>query len=619
MTAALRIALGYLDSGLVEAARAALAEAVAAARGADDVHTLRLAAPLLAEAGDPAAAVEALAAARRLAPRDAACARDQGALLMRLGRPREAASALAAAISLGGATAELTGALGDAFAASGDASQAERAYRHALSLDPAAAPLWNNLGLLWAASGRVGAAIDAYGEALRTGGEAPDVLVNLGAAHDLRGRAEAAQEAYERALAVAPDHRAAADNLLYALHYTEGDPARLAARHRAWGAAHPAPPSPPPRPRAARAGPLTVGLVSPDLRRHSVASFLEPLLRALDPARVRVIAYAEVERPDAVSDRLRRLCAGWVGTVGLAAPVVAERVRADGVDVLVDLAGHTRGNRLDVLALRPAPVQVTWLGYPGTTGLPGIDVRLVDAVTDPSPAADAWASERLVRLPAPFLCYGPPADAPPPERADGGPLTFGSFNSLAKLSAETVALWAAVLRAVPEARLLLKARALGDAAVRDDVAGRFAAHGVAADRLRLVGWVDDRRGHLGLYGEVDVALDPTPYAGTTTTCEALWMGVPVVTLAGRAHAGRVGVSLLRAVGGPAGEGVAADADAYVATAARLAGDATLRASLRQELRGRLAASPLCDGRRFAEAWTAALEGLAAAPPGGDQM
>lgn len=543
----LRIALGYLESGLMDAARDALVELLPQAQGDGDADALRLIGDLLTE-------------------------------------------------------------LGDQLVADGQGASAEDAYRAALDASPTAARTWNNLGLLLAGSNRIGQAIDAYHAALMHGGEHPDVLVNLGAARDLQGQADAAQNAYRRALAQNPQHRAAQDNLLYALHYTEADPRRLIARHRAWGQTVEYGFGTAVR-QVRGAGPLRVGLVSPDLRVHSVSCFLEPLLESLDPDRVQIFAYAEVERPDAVTRRLQGRCAGWISTIGATDAQVADRVQADGIDVLVDLAGHTRGNRLGVFARRAAPVQVTWLGYPGTTGLPAMDARLVDAVTDP-PGAEDWATEALVRLPNPFLCYGPPPDASAHGAVRQGPPVFGSFNNLAKLSPETVTLWAQVLAAVPDARLLLKARSLGDESVRGDVARRFAAHGIDGGRLDLRGWVADRGGHMALYDQIDVALDPTPYAGTTTTCEALWMGVPVITLAGAAHAARVGASLLTAVGGQAVTWIADNHDDYVATAVRMISDRAGLAAFRQDLRGQVAASVLCDKALFATAWMAAIERLA---------
>jgi protein O-GlcNAc transferase len=244
-------------------------------------------------------------------------------------------------------------------------------------------------------------------------------------------------------------------------------------------------------------------------------------------------------------------------------------------------------------------VQVTWLGYPNTTGLDAIDYRLVDAVTDPAGEADAFASEALMRLPGGFLCYAARDDAPTPATPPcllNGFVTFGSFNNPAKLSAATLDVWAQVLARVPQARLLLKGKPFGDAATRALFLQRIAERGVAADRVELVAWLPDQA-HLALYDRVDIGLDPLPYNGTTTTCEALWMGVPVVTLRGDRHAGRVGASLLTQIGST--DLIADSGEAYVTTAAALAGDPARLADLRRSLRPRMAASSLCDGAGFA--------------------
>ena len=290
----------------------------------------------------------------------------------------------------------------------------------------------------------------------------------------------------------------------------------------------------------------------------------------------------------------------WLVTVGLSDDDLAERIRTDGIDILVDLAGHTAKNRLGVFARKPAPVQVTWLGYPNTTGLKAIDYRLVDAVTDPVGQADAWASESLVRLEGGFLCYAGSKDAPEPTMPPcltTGTVTFGSFNNPAKLSEATLDTWARLLARLPQARLLLKGNPFADAATRALFLSRLSERGVAAERVELVAWLPSEATHLALYNRVDVALDPFPYNGTTTTCEALWMGVPVVTLRGDRHAGRVGASLLTQVG--LTDWIAGSVEEYLQIAATLAGNPQHLNDLRRTLRPRLAASPLCDGRAFA--------------------
>lgn len=351
---------------------------------------------------------------------------------------------------------------------------------------------------------------------------------------------------------------------------------------------------------------VRVGLVSTDFRRHSVAYFVDAILRHLDRARFHVTCYSAVTREDDVTASFRALADAWTSLNPLDDAQAAERIARDGIDILIDLNGHTTGGRLGVLRRRPAPVQVTYCGYPATTGLPAIDYRVVDATTDP-PGSESHCTERLVRLDPCFLCYSPPGDLPPVSpapAATSGHVTFGSFNATSKLNEPLLDLWSRVMREVPGSRLALKAASLVDPRLREDLAARFVARGVGRERLDLLPPHGPLREHLDAYSRVDVALDPFPYHGTTTTCEALLMGVPVVTRAGVMHAGRVGVSLLRAVG--LGELIASDEDGYVALAHALAKDVARLSGLRATLRGRLLASPLCDAPAFAARFGQAL-------------
>lgn len=337
-----------------------------------------------------------------------------------------------------------------------------------------------------------------------------------------------------------------------------------------------------------------MGYVSPDFHAHSVAYFIEPVLARHDPAAVETYCYAEVAQPDAFTEHMKTLAAHWRGTFGRSDDEVADMIRNDAIDILIDLAGHTAHNRLAVFARRPAPVQVTYLGYPNTAGLPQMDYRLTDAAADP-PGQEVYYTESLVRLPQGFLCYAPPHESPavgPLPAATGGCITFGSFNALPKMNNEVIALWARVLQSVPGARLILKNKSLQDAKTCE----RYRQHFHPPERIELLGWLDDPADHLSIYHRVDIALDTFPYNGTTTTCEALWMGVPVITLAGERHAGRVGLSLLTQLG--LTELIAKTPDEYVRLAVALAGNRERLAALRAGLRERMRRSPLCDAQSF---------------------
>jgi len=276
-----------------------------------------------------------------------------------------------------------------------------------------------------------------------------------------------------------------------------------------------------------------------------------------------------------------------------------EMVRKDRIDILLDLSGYTRDSRLDVFARKPAPVQVTWLGYPNTTGLAAIDYRITDGIADPPGQADLMHTERLYRLPNGFLCFYPHPDAPEPGILpfdEHNVITFGSFNNLAKITSEVTRVWARILAMLPDSRLYMKRSTFSDAGIRKDFEKRFLQYGISPDRLLLREGTVSVEDHLALYQEVDIALDSFPYNGTTTTCEALWMGIPVVVLEGDHHAARVGASILSRLG--LEELIADSLDDYIAKSVQLAIDPERLRNLRRELRPRMARSPLCNGTQF---------------------
>ena len=351
---------------------------------------------------------------------------------------------------------------------------------------------------------------------------------------------------------------------------------------------------------------MRIGYVSPEFRRGALAPFLESLLAHHDRDQVEVVCYAEVPHPDLKTSRFQAWANLWRATVGVTTPALAEWIRADGIDLLVDLAGHGPGNRLPVFGYRPAPLQLSGFGYPAPTGLGVFDARLVDPVLEPD-RTQTEGGEAILRLPQGFACWQPPAGAPAATAPPTGPVTFGSFNTLAKLSPATVTLWSELLRRLPKARLLLKCRALGDPVVAEGVRARFARHGIAPARLELLGSVADAAAHLALYRRIDVALDPLPWNGTATTCEALWMGVPVVTLSGNRPVSRIGASLLARAGFTSL--VATGPSQYLEVAATLASDRKRRSALAGAVRQSLAASPLCNADAFARTVEAAYRTL----------
>lgn len=564
----------------------------------------------LKDLGDGDAAVAAAEAGLARDPQAAELHNALGTALQYKGRFADAIPCYRRAIELKPDHAEALSNLGSALFTQGRHEDAVRCCRQALALKPDLIDAYNNMAAALNAQGLSSESIACSQRAVALAPDRPDAYNNLGGALGDQGRFEEAYRAFRRALELKPDFVEAHSNLLFFLNY---DPAvtreALFAEHRAWAARH-VPPSETLEPSFANTPEpgrrLRLGYVSPDFREHSVRYFLEPLIAARDRSAVELTCYAEVRHPDKLTARFEDLADRWRSTTGMDDRALAELVRADGIDILVDLAGHTAHGRLGAFALKPAPVEAAWLGYPNTTGLATVDYRVTDAVADPPGTADATHTETLVRLPHGFLCYRPPeyspAVAPLPARG-AGRITFASFNNLAKVTPDVVRLWARLVAAVPGSRLLLKARQLADPDTAERFSTLFEAAGLGADRLELAPWIVAAEAHLALYDRVDIALDPFPYNGTTTTCEALWMGVPVVALRGDRHAGRVGASLLTAAG--LETLIAETPEDYVARAASLAGDLDALAVLRAGLRERLAASPLTDAAGFAKSMEAA--------------
>lgn len=344
---------------------------------------------------------------------------------------------------------------------------------------------------------------------------------------------------------------------------------------------------------------LRVGFVSPDFRAHSVAYYARPFFDAFDRDRFDVVAYAHVPNQDAVTADLRELTTDWRDIVDWNDQRLADEVRNDRIDILIDLAGLTRDSRLLAFTARPAPIQMTYIGYPNTTGLPQIDYRITDWIADPD-GLDEDYTETLIRLPGCFLCYAIPGHAPavepgPCEHRDY--VTFGSFNNLAKVNPGVLSLWADVLQAVPQSKLLLKAMSSNDSTAQDMIRNALEQRDIDPKRVTFADYRSTPASHLALYNDIDIALDPFPYNGTTTTCEALWMGVPVITLLGDRHASRVGASLLNAIGFTAG--IAESPEEYVTTAKLMAENRSILKTTRRTLRDAVYNSPLCDNQAHA--------------------
>lgn len=515
----------------------------------------------------------------------------------------DAEKSFRAALSLNSSSAETLNSLGFVLKEQGRFQEAEQCLRAALALSPKYVEAHQNLGSTLLSMLQFSAAEGSFRAVLQLSPDHPDALNSLGSVLLAKADIEEAETCYRKALRGPSPHPSAHSNLLMTLHYRDDASARyLFDEHRRWSQENDLnhvdnvvfPNTPDPDRR------LRVGYVSADFCIHSVSNFLLPLLANHSAEEIEIACYSNTERQDEVTRRLQTLARLWRDIRNMSDDEVARLIRGDQIDILVDLSGHTARGRLRVFGRRAAPLQLTYLGYPDTSGLPTMDYRLTDAWADP-PGQEAFHTERLIRLPGGFLCYAPLFDAPPaspPPRLANGFVTFGSFNNLAKVNMGVLRCWAEILASVPGARLLLKTKSFFDPSLIEYFRGRLAACGMASESVELRPWAIHPKDHLLQYQEIDIALDTFPYNGTTTTCEALWMGVPVITLAGEIHAGRVGVSLLSSLG--LGELIAQNAGDYVAIASRLAQDSRCLTELRSTLRHRMQHSRLCDGKAFAQ-------------------
>ena len=484
----------------------------------------------------------------------------------------------------------------------GHGGTARKLLSRALALNPAASGAWQNIALVLRDENRLMRSITGFRRATALSPAYADAFDAEGWTCHLVGDAPAAAAAYRRALAVAPDRVDVHANLILTLNcLTEVGPEAILAEQRAWDDrfARPLTASPAVTDRTPDRR-LRVGYVGVQgFRAHTAAVTLLPLITAHDRAAVEVVCYSDAEpaRADGVTDRFKQLADLWRDTGSLDDEALAEQIRADRIDVLADVFGYPSGSRLLALARSPAPVQVNMLPM-GSFGLDAVPWMVGDGRLTPR-GSESWFREALVRLPLAF-CYWPLRQVPtvgPGPSLRGGPVTFGSFNQPVKLSDRTLRLWSRILGSVPEARLVVKGMAFADPEARAFFFRRAARAGLDPSRIDALAWFDDGASHLAVYGEIDIALDPTPYGGVITTCEALSLGVPVVTLAGDRLLGRYGTTLLHAVG--LGELVAENDEAYVDAAVALARDPARLAGLRATLGGRFAASPICDAESYA--------------------
>ncbi len=492
--------------------------------------------------------------------------------------------------------------------------EAAQRFHKGFERNPKSHACMNNLGAVCINLGLTTEAIECFQHALHLCPTMPAPHNNLGHMLKISGKAAEGLAYYSKGLELAPNDKEMMHNyLLCTLYQADFSAQAIFEEHRKWGGGLAAGIKRLPQRRIREGHPqgkIRIGYISPDLCQHPVSFFVAAMLGRHDKERFEIYAYSDVHKVDAVTDRFRSMADVWRDISEMQNKEAGGLVQKDEIDILVDLSGHTAHNRLELLSAKPAPITVSYLGYPATIGMPGVDFRITDAVADPLGQTDAWHTEKLIRLDRCAWCYEPPAASPPvgPLPAEtNGFITFGCFNNLAKLNAPLYDSWVKILQQVPDSRLFLKAKTLIDPGICHEVRDYFTTRGIALERLRVSGFEASTKSHLDRYNEIDIALDSYPYHGTTTTCEALWMGVPVVTRAGAAHLSRVGASLLQTVGHP--ELVADSEEGYVRLAVELAGNPARLVALRAGLRSELEKSPLLDQNGFIRSLEAAYQSM----------
>ena len=634
----LEAALAHHRAGQLAEAEAIYRQVLTA--NPNEPNALHLLGLVAHQTGHASQAVEIITRAIQFAPQMPLFYNTLGAAYQALGRRAEASAAYHQALTLNPGYDEAWFNLGSIANEQNDQPLAEQRFRKAIGCRPNYALAWCSLGNALVKQGRLSEGTDAYRRATEFDPRMADAWNNLGNMQQQDGEIFESIESYQRALAVAPRHVSSAENLgtalahigriseavdcyravsnwmgnlpssklLLAINYDADRTAdEVFAEHQRFGAwlESTTPRMPPPQVDLRRDRKLRVGYVSGDFRDHAVAHFLMAILQHHDRQQFELFGYSDVLIRDSMTDRLQSFFAGWRECYGAGDEQLAEVVRKDAIDILVDMSGHTSLSRLGVFARRPAPVQATYLGYANTTGLSTIDYLVTDAVVDP-PGSERWYTEQLARVEPGFACYTPPENAPavtPLPALDRGHVTIGSLHGLAKLNRHVLDLWARVLEAMPSARMLLYRHTLRGRS-RQMIYDEFARRGIDPARLDIETEAVAGANHLAIYNRVDVTLDVFPWSGHTTACEALWMGVPIITLRGTRHAGRMVASALNCLG--RNEWIADSHDQYLQRVVAMCDDleslSTTRATLREQMR----TSALCDGPRFARQFEATL-------------
>ena len=492
--------------------------------------------------------------------------------------------------------------LGNALYDHGQYNEAVECYGKAVKAEPKHAHALNNLGSTLRRLGRVTEAIMYLKHAIAIDDTYAQPYHNIGNALRDHGKIDEAITHYNHAILIDPNLVSAYSGILLAMQYLECNQETSYNNHVKMCSVYTDTISSnanKPRINCTQKKLLRIGFVSADFRKHSVSYFLKPFFEHYDKRKLLIYCYYNRSKEDTVTVSLQNNVDGWRDIVDKDDLQVAQIIQNDQIDILVDLSGHTDGNRLSLFARKPVAIQVTWLGYPDTTGLQAIDYRFTDHIADQPGQSDKHIAEQLIRLPDGFLCYQPPEDAPdiePLNMEKSGYVTFVSFNNLAKVSQKTIKLWSNILHRTPNSRLLVKSSAFSCKVVRKQFSSLFEKESIDPTRIIMLRKTASLAIHLKKYGKADIGLDTYPYNGTTTTCEALWMGVPVVTLCGGRHVSRVGSSILTHVG--LESLIADDAPSYIDKAVSLAQDLDYLKNLRSGMRNRMINSTLCNAKLF---------------------
>jgi predicted O-linked N-acetylglucosamine transferase (SPINDLY family) len=539
----------------------------------------------------------------QLQPDDAVILNNLGSAYYGRGQFQRAVSCYRKSLQLAPDAARTYYNLANALQETDKAEKALLLYQKALALNPNWPEAYNNLGNVYKRLGLLSEAAAAFEKTLEMCPGNPKALNNLGIVCRHQGRVEAAISCYRTALQINPEYSECHSNLVFALNYAPGaSQADIFAESCRWWERHGRPLErgfvhrnrPDPNRR------LKIGYVSADFQRHPVGFFFLPLVRSHDGNNFEVFCYADTRQPDELTDQIRQAAHHWRSTVGVSDTDLSNLIQTDQIDILIDLAGHTANNRLLVFARKPAPLQINWLGYVNTTGLATMDYRITDDIVDPIYGPAHLHSETIIGLKNGFFCFAPPPQCPPiaalPAK-NRGYVTFGSFNKLSKINTDVIELWSKILQHVPGSHLRLMARPLADASTQEHFRALFKACGISADRLEMITYTPSYYDYLNQYNQIDIGLDPYPHNGHTTTCDSLWMGVPVITLRGDRYAFRMAASILTRM--QLDEFVTDTKAAYFERAVGLAENLGRLQELRLGMRSRFESSPFCDTKGFA--------------------